>query len=168
MGALLLTAGPALAHRLKADSKVDVTHKRVTIESYYETGDVPHKANVKVTRPDGSLLVEGPLDEQGKFTFEYEEAETLEVIVTAPGGHRKELTIAAAKLRAAPQDGSEASPSAPTPADGRDESRVKDVLIGVGFVLAAAAFALSLRNARELRRLRRAEGGAFTAGREGR
>jgi hypothetical protein len=32
---------------------------------------------------------------------------------------------------------------------------VKDVLVGVGFLLAVAAFVLSLRNARQLRELQR-------------
>jgi hypothetical protein len=140
LGALLLTAGPARAHRLEADYSVDAARKRVLVESFYETGDSPQKATVEVFRPDGAVLAEGPLDAEGKFSFEYQAAETLKVVVSAPGGHRKVLTINARELV-----GEAKAP---------EGSRVKDVLIGVAVLLAAAAFVLSVRNARELGRLR--------------
>jgi HAMP domain-containing protein len=44
----------------------------------------------------------------------------------------------------------------------------KDVLVGVGFVLAAAAFLLSLRNARQLRELRRRREGVRDGGADNR
>ena len=41
-------------------------------------------------------------------------------------------------------------------ADRSSQVSIKDVLVGVGFLLSVAAFVLSLRNARQLRTLREA------------
>jgi hypothetical protein len=66
-------------------------------------------------------------------------------VISAGAGHRKELEIAAVNLE----------PSAePPPIDRSARVSVKDVLVGVGFLLALAAFVLSLWNARQLRRFR--------------
>jgi cobalt/nickel transport system permease protein len=143
LGALLLSPGPARAHRLEADYDVDLAHKKVTIESFYETDDVPKNATVRVTLPDGSTLAEGPLDGKGKFAFSYDTPQRLRVVVNAPGGHRAELIIPAWKL-----GGREDRPVAASA-----DSRGRDLVVGVGFVLALASFVLSLLNARRLRAL---------------
>jgi hypothetical protein len=110
------------------------------------------------------LLVEGQLDKEGYFVFHYAEVEPLEVIVSAGAGHRKAFTIPAERL--GPRDGPapprESPPSRKAPetfraTDSGDvwRERSKDVLLGVGFLLAVAAFFLSWRNARKLRSLER-------------
>jgi len=121
------------------------------------------------------LLVEGQLDKEGYFVFHYAEVEPLEVIVSAGAGHRKEFTIPAERLEtqsvANPASGGRQPPvpsqqeadaprSPKTPetfraTDAGDawRERLKDVLLGVGFLLAVAAFFLSWRNARKLRSL---------------
>jgi hypothetical protein len=142
VGALLLSAGPARAHRLEAQVEVDRARKQVKVESWFETGDSPRQATVKVFRPDGALLAEGPLDEKGEFVFGYEDPEDLRVVIDAPGGHRAELTLSAARLGKA--------------STATNPSRARDLLVGVAFLLALGAFVLSLRNARQLRRLSRA------------
>jgi hypothetical protein len=141
--------------------------RRVQVESWFDlTGTSPRGAPVKVLRADGSTLAEGKLDSQGVFVFPYGEPEALRVIVNAGAGHRKELDIPARELARseAPTTtekgpGTPASPAAepgePKPfADRTSRVSVKDVLIGVGFLLAVAAFALGLRNARQLRELK--------------
>jgi cobalt/nickel transport system permease protein len=135
---LLLSAGPAQAHRLKADCPVNVAHKRVTVESYFETGDVPKKGEVRVLRGDGSVLAEGPLDEKGEFAFTYEEAEPLTVVVTAPGGHRAECPLSAEAL------GGADPPAPPGPAE---RPRGRSLLLGVVLILGGAALVLVLRRA---------------------
>jgi hypothetical protein len=158
-GALLAAAAPARAHRLDAVPSVDKAKKRVRIRGFFETGAIPQKSNVQVFHADGSLLTEGVLDADGVFAFSYERAEPLRVVVSAPGGHRTSLRISAKDL-----GGPAAQPPAGTqPAaaeSGDDRSRARDVLIGIGFLLALASFWLSLRNARALRKLTRTLSGA--------
>jgi cobalt/nickel transport system permease protein len=136
---------PAFAHRLEGEYKV-LPIVKVRIESWFETGDSPRKATVKVYRSDGQLLTEGPLDEtSGTFTFTFDEPDTFKVVVDAPGGHRKELTIPKQDL----QRGS-TSPPIETP------SPLPAVLGAIGLLLGLAALVLSVRNRQALSRLRRA------------
>ncbi len=142
---------------------------RVQVESWFDlTGDSPKGAQVRVSRADGSTLTDGKLDAQGVFVFSYAEPENLKVVVNGGAGHRKELEISARELAqssAATTAGTgKAGPASASPqpdgvkpfADRSPRVSVKDVLIGVGFLLAVAAFALGLRNARQLRELKRA------------
>ncbi len=177
MVAFLVCGRSARAHRLEGEYRV-LPGGKVLVESWFDlTGDSPHGARVTVSRSDGRLLAEGELDAGGRFVFAYTTAEALHVAVSAGAGHRKDLDIPAAELAqglsptttagepaSAPGDG----PPAPPPAiDRGPRVSVRDVLTGVGFVLAAAAFALSIRNARRLRHLaresrrRRAEGASL-------
>lgn len=132
------------------------------------TGDSPVGAAVTVYRQaGGSIVTEGKLDDKGLFVFTYSQKESLRVVVAAAGGHRKELEIPAADLL----DGDSTSATVETVAppttanaalepfaDRSSRVSVKDVLLGVAFLLALAAFGLALSNARKLRALRRKEG----------
>lgn len=153
--ACVASAGALHAHRLEVDFHV-LPDRRVQIESWFDlTGDSPRGARVQVFRPDGQLLTEGLLNDEGIFVFAFHDAETLRVVVSAGAGHRAELTISPAELTRMPTTA--VDPKAPSPAPLVDRSpRVsfKDVLTGVGFLLALAAFVLSLRNARQLRALK--------------
>jgi hypothetical protein len=163
--AVLGSTRPAQAHRLEAEFAVLPGH-RVQIESWFDSGGCPRSARVQVFRTNGALLTEGPMNEQGIYVFSFQEIEPFRVVVNAGLGHRKELDIPAAALAqvsSAPQtspasagDSSE-EPSALLPrVDRSSRVSIKDVLIGVGFLLALAAFVLSLRNARQLRAISRA------------
>lgn len=167
---VLAGTGPASAHRLNAEYRV-LPEKKVQVEAWFDiTGDAPVGATVRVLGANKQVVAEGKVDEKGTFIFSFDRAEPLTVLISAGLGHGKELTIPAAELaragaEQAPPPGPE-NPSGSSP----DQSRlghqepwpVKDVLLGVGFLLAAGAFVLSLRNARELRRLRERD----AAGRE--
>ena len=161
----LFAAGPAQAHRLDADFVV-LPDRQVRIESWFDLGGVPKGANVKVFRPGQRLLVEGQLDEEGCFVFRFTEAEPLEVIVSAGGGHRKSLVIPAEELAPSASQ-TPITESSPPIVGGstrgrRDgdvwRERLKEALIGIGFLLGLAGFLLSWRNARQLRSLRHASG----------
>jgi cobalt/nickel transport system permease protein len=148
---VLWAAGPAHAHRLEADCQV-LPGGRVQIESWFDPGDGrPRGARVQVFRPDGSLLAEGKTDDQGVFVFSCREAEPLRVVVNAGAGHRKEFMIRKEKLEQIAPAGTQDPPPPSHPS----RVSIKDVLIGVGFLLALAAFVLSLRNARRLDELSR-------------
>ena len=139
---LLALGGPALAHALEVSYTVDVAAKRVTVKGFYETGDAPEMATARVLREGGTLLAEGPLDNQGHFEFSYEKAEPLSVHLRAPGGHRAVALIKASEL--------EAPAPASAPARG---TRLRDLLLGLGLVLALASFVMSWRNSQRLQRL---------------
>jgi hypothetical protein len=142
--AALLFGRPVQAHRLEAEYRV-LPVVKVRIESWFETGDSPRKATVKVYRSDGQLLTEGPLDEDsGTFTFSFDEPDTFKVVVDAPGGHRKELTIPKKDL----QSGSSVPPA-------ESPSPLLAVLAAFGLLLGLAAFVLSVRNAQAVASLRR-------------
>jgi ABC-type Co2+ transport system permease subunit len=147
---LLLIPASAWAHRMEAEARVDLHNREVVVECWYETGDAPSGATARATRPDGTVLAEGPVDAKGFFRFRYEAAEPLRVEVNAPGGHRAVVRLTAQQLGAAATD------QAVTPThshEAKGGTRWGDLLAGVGFVLAAGAFWLGLRNARSLRRI---------------
>jgi cobalt/nickel transport system permease protein len=155
---LALMAGPARAHRLRADYRLLPGHK-IQVETWYDiTRESSPDARVEVFRPDNRLLASGRTDAEGIYVFEYSLAEPLRVVVSAGGAHRDELLIPAEKL-AAPL----AAPTSQAPgavpkedvpgekksfADRSSDVSAKDVLLGVTFLLALSAFVLSLRNAR--------------------
>ena len=167
LGLALSAPESACAHRLEAEYHVLPGH-RVQIESWFDlTSDSPKGAVVQVFRSSGQILTEGHLSDKGVFVFPYVQPERLKIVVSAGAGHRKELEIPEAALAHEPAESrGQASHSAdgelpdadPTPlADRSPRVSLKDVLMGVGFLLALAAFVLSLRNARHLRQLKEAK-----------
>lgn len=156
--ALLLTANAAHAHRLQADYSL-ITDRQIRIEGYFDDGKTPQSATIEVRRPDGRLLAQGALDSQGCFVFAFDEAEALQVTINAGAGHRKSFVIPCEHLQptAAPsqEDTLVSAAQGPFPAkeahDGLRE-QIKDALIGVSFLLSVAAFLLSWRTNRRLRR----------------
>ncbi len=139
---LALTAGTARAHRLRADYAV-LPNGKIRIESWFDiTDDTPPGARVEVFGSNNQVLVTGKTDDRGIFEFEHNRAEPLHVVVSAGGGHRYEFEIPAERLTATP-------PAEPPRTDHRTDVSGKDVLLGVTFLLALAAFVLSLRNARK-------------------
>ena len=157
--ATLVLAGKSEAHRLEADYRV-LPGGKVQVESWFDlTGESPKGARVRVMHADGRLLTEGRLDENGIFIFSFTHPESLKVMVSITE-HRKELMIPASELSRGLETQSSAASdvgdfsSAPVPlADRSPRVQLKDVLAGIGFLLAAAAFILSLRNARKVREL---------------
>jgi cobalt/nickel transport system permease protein len=166
---LFFAAGTAHGHRLDAACKVLAKDKKVAVESWFETGDSPRNATVQVFRSDKRLLVEGKLNDDGVFAFHYDDADTLRIVVSAPGGHRKELSVPKQELaggegrapaeKSRPPDGEAtigpADDSGGRFADRGSRTTVKDVLLGVGLLLSLAGFVLGVRNARDLREMRR-------------
>ncbi len=181
LAALLSAAGAARAHKLEAQCFVRPFF-RVQVEAWYETEEPAAAARVQAFTAGGKLLAEGRTNEKGVFVFACGATGPVRVAVSAGGGHRKEVTVSADELERAGAcsvvaclapgvpaalAATTAPPAAQETAPGHDHSHdpppladrtprtsVKDVLLGVGVVLAVAAFALSVRNARELRKLR--------------
>ena len=140
----------AQAHKLEGEFKVLPAQRQVRLETWFDlTGDAPKDARVKVLRADGSVLTEGKTDTDGKFTFRYEQPEPLRVVVTADDGHRCELRITEKAFGLESPESQVDSRPPHTPS-----VTLRDVMSGVALLLAAAAFVMSWRNARQLRALR--------------
>jgi hypothetical protein len=156
MTALLLAAGEARAHRLVVECSV-LPGQKVLVSSRYKAipRSIPaQEARVRVFRADGQVLVEGQTDEQGQFLFSYPKAEPLRIEVYQDG-HRAEAELPAAELGNVSATEEKARPAKEgTPAEDGWREEIKEVLVGISFLLAAAAFFLSLRNARKLRELK--------------
>ncbi len=143
MGLSLLAFGvnpeTAWAHRLEGDAQAKKVQK-VKIESWFDLGGVPSGARLQVFRKsDGQLLLERSLDENGRLTF-FADWQPLHVVISAGDGHQKEIDIQP-----------ESDITSPLPdADRSSRIGIKDILVGVGFLLALAAFVLSVRNHRRI------------------
>lgn len=140
----LLLAAPtsAFAHRLIAEAKeIDTQRRVIRVEAWYETEDPAEEAVVKVLREDDSVLVEGKMSAKGIFTFAYDKAEPLRILITDLG-HRATIRLQAEDLRADP-----------TPREVPQQDRWRDLAVGVALILAVAAFVLSVQTARRVREL---------------
>jgi nickel transport protein len=157
----ILLPGSARAHRLNAQAFV-LPNQRVQIESWFSSGEPARGARVEVFRPGRQIVASGQMNDQGIFVFDYTMAEALSVVISAGAGHRIEVAVTSEELsRPREQPGKSSAPANadvavdPIPLARREaDIPIKDVLIGVGFLLALAAFVLGLRNARKLRELR--------------
>jgi cobalt/nickel transport system permease protein len=152
---LLVPAGRAQAHALEAECEV-LPGNKVRVSAWYSAR--PHsfpaqEARVRVLGPGDRVLREGQTDEKGQFVFRYERQEPLTVEVYQEG-HRKVVALFGAQPSpSAAESDAGTAPVVGSAAGPHEEPVLKDVLIGVGFLLALAAFVLSVRNARHLRAL---------------
>ena len=156
--AMFVPAAEARAHRLIVECHV-LPAGKVQVESWFDRGDSPKSAKVVVFRKGDEIFTQGRLDDNGIFMFSVENAEPLRVVVSVGDGHRAERTISEAGLaQSLAVDAATVNPNqradaaiAPVPLSDRS-SRISatDVLAGVGFLLAVAAFVMSWRNARRL------------------
>src|SRR5260370_14641044 len=126
--ALVVCPASTWAHRLEGDAQAKKIQK-VKIESWFDLGGIPSGARVQVFRKsDGQLLLERPLDENGRLTF-FADWEPLHVVISAGDGHQKELDVH-------PQ----ADITGPLPAaDRRSRIELKHILARVGFLFAVPA-----------------------------
>jgi hypothetical protein len=139
--ALLFVAGEARAHKLEVKCKV-LPDRQVQVSARYRVipRSIPAQdAEVRVFRRDGTTLVEGKTDDHGLFVFSWEDEEPLRVEVYQEG-HVGKARVG----------------SGPEPEEESDwTQQIKDVLIGIALLLALAALGLGLRNARQLRELKK-------------
>jgi hypothetical protein len=140
---ILATARPAAAHRLDADASVRVVQK-VRIEGFYSDDTRPRGAKIQVYHENEEKpFREDALDDEGAFEF-VADLKPLRVVILAGDGHTKELLVTPAVVDVS-------SPVGPT--EHRTHVPWVETLAGLGLLIGAAAFVLSLRNARRLRDL---------------
>lgn len=144
IGLLFLASSEARAHKLKVHYNREKNGK-IRVDAFYDTtNDAMTSGTIKVYRKDGSLLVEGKPDQDGYFLFEPDSATEMRVVASDGAGHAAEVHI--------PPDGPGGSGQGDDYPHGPPW---RDVVLGVGFLLALGAFVLSTRNARAIRELRR-------------
>jgi nickel transport protein len=153
--------GEAQAHRLAAACRF-FPRRMVRVESWFDNGETPKSGQVEVSDEAGEVLVKGRLSSQGLFLFDAPAGQPLRVVVEAGEGHRAEVAIGPEELivaQAAEEVPGQALPAPAAdpaaPASRAESFPLKDVLTGIGLLLAVAALALSLRNARTIRELRK-------------
>jgi hypothetical protein len=159
-------AGGASAHRLKASCRF-LPGRVVVVDTWFDNGQTPKKGRVQVRAADGKVLLDGQLNRDGLYQFEAPEGQPLRVVVEAGDAHRAEVPIRPHEVITSPSPDTaatmkETAASAPvadpiTPINHEEPFPIKDVLIGVGLLIAVAAFVMSLRNARSLREMRRSQ-----------
>ena len=151
---LIITAAltaPAQAHRLDAQAFL-LPGKRVRVESWFSGGEAARGGTVRVFGRANELITEGKLDERGIWIFSYTDQLPARIVVSAGAGHLKELTFNAADFNSTKSDPlSDALPLA----DRNAGTAIRDIVAGVGFLLALGAFVLAIRNGRKIRDLER-------------
>lgn len=90
LGVVLAVAGPARAHRLNVEARVE--GGRVRVDVYFSDGTAPAGADVVVTR-DGEEVARGQTDAAGAFWFAPPAAGRYGVAVTEPGLHRGQVEV---------------------------------------------------------------------------
>ena len=88
---LFLATGQAQAHKVKVFAAVQ--GRKVVCRGFFPGGGKPKNCPIKVFLPDGSLLIEGKTDENGRFEFEATVRADLKVVLEGGEGHRAEYTI---------------------------------------------------------------------------
>jgi hypothetical protein len=159
----LLTSSRALAHRL--DVSVDVTEGKVIVEARYNDGLPAREADVKVTDPDGNVLVEAKTDAKGTFRFTLAAIpEHVNVVVKTDDGHRGAVTVSREDLAGLAGAGEEHVhaghyPSASEPWTNEHSSADRDNLHEIEAALARIETELHEID-RELEHLRKHQAGA--------
>jgi hypothetical protein len=165
--AMLAPAIPLQAHRLAVNWQVQ--GQTLVLEGRTDGGPAA-SADVELRSPSGSVLATGNLDADGRFRWPLAGAtQDVVVVVNAGPGHRRTLTLAAADLLAAGKPAStrtatvavvgspvtDAPPAEPRGAADGAEPLATRVVLGLTFLLAAAAAWMSHRNGRRLAALER-------------
>jgi cobalt/nickel transport system permease protein len=149
---LLAAAQPAHAHTLEVECEL-LAGNKVLVSSRYlaRPRSFPaQQAQVHVYGPDKQIVAQGRTNNNGEFIFHYAKKEPLTVEVYQEG-HRQTVTLFSEVAPSAAQGTT--APKVYSSREQHDQPWLRDSLIGIGFVLALAAFVLSVRNARRLRAL---------------
>jgi nickel transport protein len=148
----MLVCGTAQAHRLTVNW--EVRDGALIIEGK-AGGSAAAGADVELRSASGAVLEVGVLDQNGLYKWPLQEGGDLTVVVNAGPGHRRSLTVKKSHLHPpASAPGSGLQPGSDQPerewhAHGSSDDAVSiglKVVIGLTFLLAAAAAWMSYRN----------------------
>jgi hypothetical protein len=143
-------ANAARAHPIHYEYKVVPAEHKVRVETWFSNDERPKNSYLLVSRSDGGKLAEVPINDDGVAVFYYNDADDLHVELKIPG-HPKPFTVPRAELEVGGGGHDAAEPFADR---SRTDVSMRDVLLGVTFLMALAAFVLSVRNARRSRNVK--------------
>jgi nickel transport protein len=121
--ALLLSAAPAMAHKLNVSTEVE--GKTIRGRAYFHLSAPAQQAKVEALAPDGRKLAETTTDADGNFTIEAQYRCNYRLVVNAGGGHGGEAKVGADELPDAlpPLAGlSKPAAAAPSPPEENEKS----------------------------------------------
>ncbi len=162
VGVLLAAAAAVRAHDDRRAFRV-LPDQKVHVESWFVAPGHPNEpmkgADVTVTGPEGEVA-KGKTDSEGVFVFAFPRFEPLEVTIADGRGHGGTLKISADDLRKPSTDTRplrSLQPPEERSRSGGEEAAspypIREVILGVTFLLAVAAFVISLRNAQAIKRM---------------
>ena len=88
----------AMAHSVGADCYASDDGKWLVVEVWTGRDEAPKSASITVRRPDGTLLIKGKADGEGRFVFAPEAAVRYEIYADCGLGHAKRFTVRAEEL----------------------------------------------------------------------
>ncbi len=165
--ALLLTAAlPCSAHDLRARHEA-LPGGRILVYCWYNGAlkqSPARGAEVEVRRGEREPI-RGTTDDDGCFTFSYDRAEEMTIVVRQAGhiNHPFDVVqvdelgdaVASDPEQSSKDEVKAAATNLQKAADDASRQSLKDLLLGVSMIFAAAAFFMSMRNARRLREIQR-------------
>ncbi|MBN2326431.1 MAG: hypothetical protein JXR73_04690 [Candidatus Omnitrophica bacterium] len=167
-------AGAASAHRMDLDCYAE--GNEIVIEAWTGRDDVVVGGEVAITAEDGTILIQGKTDDQGRFRWKPGAVQSISISVYAGEGHKKSLDISQEDLSALLAEAN-AAPPAPEAAEGepvQGEVKIESkpagrssksistqnafgtperVVIGLTFISAFAAVWMANRNSKKLDRI---------------
>lgn len=138
VGSLWIGTASVDAHRVNIFARVE--GDTVHVESKFSGGRRVHTGKITVSDTAGTELLRGTTDENGQFSFKVPQKTDLKIVLEAGTGHRAEWTIPAAEFAL--------SAAAEKPVR-KKESKVKNVIIGMGFIFGLTAIIAYIRNRRK-------------------
>jgi hypothetical protein len=140
--ALFATASVAQAHRLDAQAFL-LPGNKLQVEGWFSSGEPARGAVVRIHGTEEHLICEGKLDDQGIFVCTLKQREPLYIVVIAGAEHRKELHVSV-------PEGMVQTSQPLTLADRNASAPFRDIVIGLAFLLALAAFVMAYRSSRRI------------------
>ncbi len=115
LAGLLLTPGPAAAHRVNVFAYVE--GQQIKGEGYFSTGSPAQNCQVEVLDGQGRPLAQARTDKQGQFALPLPSGEPpFKVVLKAGQGHQADYTLNASELGLAPAKAAAAPAQAQAPA----------------------------------------------------
>ncbi len=108
----------------------------VYVESSFSGGKRVNAGKITVLDPDGTELLRGTTDDNGKFSFKMPKKTELKIVLQAGAGHRAEWTLAAGEIEMPITEKRQAAEKG---------LPVKNIFVGLGCIFGLAAIVAYIR-----------------------
>ena len=138
VGLLWIGTASVQAHRVNLFAWVE--GDTVYVEGKFSGGKRVHAGKITVSDPEGTELLSGITDENGKFSFKVPQKTELNIVLVAGTGHRAQWTIPADEI---------VMPATAKKPAAEKGLPVTDILIGMGCIFGLTAIIAYMRNRRK-------------------